>query len=161
MSSLTGVASAPPSPPPLPHTPPPPISSPQHQHRAFLWRGKHGRIYPLYMSSFFLGLCHSGVCVCVLCYFSWEMRKLPTARCGAFRVESRMSQGGGFSFPFFTKPPAVLLLGDLRLMGMQQGDRRPPAELRDFIVSGLLNLRFPGILHIAPAFQEIQNNTCV
>lgn len=72
-----------------------------------------------------------------------------------------MSQGGGFPFPFFTKPPAVLLLGDLRLMGMQQGDRRPPAELSDFIVSGLLNLRSPGILHTAPAFREIQNNTCV
>lgn len=65
-----------------------------------------------------------------------------------------------FSF-FFHKPPAVLLQGDRRLMGMQQGDRRPPAELRDFIVAGFLNLRIQGILNTTPAFQEIQNNTCV
>lgn len=54
--------------------------------------------------------------------------------------------GVGVEDFFSAKPPAALLLGDLRLMEMQRGDRRPPAEQRDFIVSELLNARFTGIL---------------
>lgn len=54
----------------------------------------------------------------------------------------------GWRIFFSAKPPAALLLGDLRLMEMQRGDRRPPAEQRGFIVSELLNVRFPGIVKL-------------
>lgn len=138
LSSLTGVASTPSSPPPHLNT--------NTQSTSWGARGAHGEISsggcPLYMC-----LCteipsQQHVCECMsmcegVCLLLWEIRQLPTTQSGAFAGGMGKERGGGEIFSL-----SLQLCCCRGMQGRWKTQRRegsPPAKQRDFMVAELLN----------------------